>query len=340
MKQHIWINQGFSSTRDIALQIKSLSPNTVLTVTHKDERPEITNLSDRGPVGEPRNTTPEEYLAFAVNLIDSARHDSMPVSGMIATRYRRTIARNIELFHNRGVKVFTGSKSGDLLDLCEDKALFTTALSDAGIPVPLTFEASTSTEIKAAMEDVKAAGLQPCIKPAIGVYGSGFWILDEHADDSELLYNREALSITPDTYLRLYEKSAPKRQIVMETLPGLEISVDAVCVDGRIVSHACRTKHNGHQFISTHGDAHDIAQEVAKLCQLDGLVNIQLKADVKGALKVLEVNTRAAGGFSYSQVAGINLGHDCFKALHGESITGVTLNAPIMVKTVNTTITI
>jgi predicted ATP-grasp superfamily ATP-dependent carboligase len=67
-------------------------------------------------------------------------------------------------------------------------------------------------------------------------------------------------------------------------------------------------------------------------------VNIQFKADINGAQKVLEVNTRAAGGFSYSAAAGINLGHDCLKMMHGEKVSQVSLDQKVSVKPVNVTL--
>lgn len=341
MRKHLWINQGFSSSREIALQIKEFVPETLLTVTHKDDRPEITSLSDFPTEQEAKKPEADEYLAYIVNYLDHCRHHNKPLSAFLAVRYRRTIQRHIHLFEGRGLRVCTGSTDAEWLDTCENKTRFTEKLVEAGIPTPKTIEVSTGDDVAEAIKEIENLGHVACIKPAFGVYGAGFWIFDRQADDFSLLSDRESLHIHPETYLRAFDaRKDPQPHIVMETLPGVETSVDAVCNNGEIVSHACRTKFEGHQFISTGGVVHDLALAVSRLCKLDGLVNIQMKADAAGNHKVLEVNTRAAGGFSYSSAAGINLAVDCFRMMHNEPITPVTLETPIRVKPVNVAIRI
>ncbi len=339
MRKHLWINQGFSSMRDIALQIKEHDPDTLLSVTHKDRRPEITDVSDFELELEAKSSSPEQYLAYVLNYIDHCRHSNIPLSGILATRYRRTIQKNKHLFEGRGIRICTGSTDADWLDICENKTLFTAKLVEAGLPVPTTFEVNTADDVAKAIDQIEKMGHTACIKPAVGVYGAGFWIFDKSADDFSLLSDREILTIHPETYLRAFDvRKNPQPHIVMETLPGVETSVDAVCEDGVILSHACRSKYESHQFISTGGEVFEIASAVASLCKLDGLVNIQFKADLAGVPKVLEVNTRAAGGFSYSAAAGIALGHDCLRMMHGMKVTQVSLDHPIPVKPVNVTL--
>ncbi len=121
----------------------------------------------------------------------------------------------------------------------------------------------------------------------------------------------------------------------MEFLPGLETSVDVVCENGTVLSHACRTKVKETRIISTGGEAFEIAEAVAKLMNLDGLVNVQLKKDLDGKHKVLEVNTRPAGGFVMSNLCGINLALDCVKMMHGEKVISKLLDGPVQVKSVD-----
>jgi hypothetical protein len=339
MRKHLWINQGFSSMRDIALQIKEHEPTTLLSVTHKDDRPEITGLSDFPLDLEARSGNAEEYLAYVMNYIDQCRHRNVPLSAILATRYRRTIQNNIDLFVGRGIRICTGSTDVEWLDICENKTLFTNKLAEAGLPVPRTIEVNTGDDVAKAIKEIKGLGHTACIKPAIGVYGAGFWIFDQNADDFALLSDRETLTIHPETYLRAFDaRKNPEPHIVMEMLPGVETSVDAVCEDGEIRSHACRTKFDSYQLISTGGEVYELAAAVANLCKLDGLVNIQFKADSNGIHKVLEVNTRAAGGFAYSAAAGIHLGHDCLRMMHSEKIMVMSLDEPVRVKPVNMTL--
>jgi len=339
MRKHLWINQGFSSMRDIALQIKEYDSTALLSVTHKNDRPEITCLSDFVLDSEPQLCDADEYLAYVTNYIDHCRHRHKPLSAILATRHRHSIQMNLHLFAGRGIRICTGSTDADWLDICENKTVFTQKLIEAGLPAPRTIEVNTGEDVAKAIRKIEQDGHTACIKPAIGVYGAGFWIFDRGTDDFALLSDRATPSIHPETYLRAFDaRKNPQPHIVMETLPGVETSVDAVCEDGEIRSHACRTKFDSHQHISTGGEVYELAVAVARLCKLDGLINIQFKADTTGAQKVLEVNTRAAGGFPYSSAAGINLGLDCFKMMHGEKIVPVSLDEQVRVKPVNVTL--
>jgi carbamoylphosphate synthase large subunit len=334
---HLWLNQGFSSQRDLALLIKQASPDVVLSLTHKDDRKEILNCSDTTMPREPTQGGADEYLIYVEEVLELASKLGEPVTAMLAQRHRFNLVGQIEAFKSRGIRLATGSISKESLDLCEDKWAFTQAMAKAGVPVPNTRVATTYAEALVAIDELKEAGHYPvCVKPSVGVYGAGFWVLTVDADGFDIFADPEARSVMPHAYLEAFKQRIPQDpHIFMEYLPGAETSVDAVCDNGTIVSHACRTKFDGFQYITTHGEEYELAIRVAELCKLDGLINIQFKiaADLKPRL--LEVNTRASGGVGYSSVAGINLANDLKKMLHGEKIEQVRLSEPVVVKPVN-----
>jgi carbamoylphosphate synthase large subunit len=333
---HLWINQGFSSQRDLGLLIKRASPEIVLTLTHKDDRQEILGQSDTVMPAEPQNSKAFIYFEYVHEVLDAAKKLGEPVTAMLAMRQRFRMVEKADELQCQGIRLAAGSKTKALLDLCEDKWLFTNAMQQAGIPIPLTRLATTAEEAALATAFIREEGHGVCVKPSVGVYGAGFWILDDDAQPFDLFASRETLSVRTSTYLEAFNQRAEKEpHLVMELLPGQETSVDAVCEDGKIVSHACRTKFNGYQHITTGGQEFEIAERVADVCRLDGLVNIQFKQAADGSPKLLEVNTRASGGVGYSSVAGINLPNDLKKMLHGEKIMQTHLKEAVIVKPIN-----
>jgi carbamoylphosphate synthase large subunit len=333
---HLWINQGFSSQRDLGLLIKKASRDTLLTLTHMSDRQEILMQSDMVMPAEPQSSKASVYFDYVDEVLAAAKKLGEPVTAMLAIRQRFGLVEKAADFQRQGVRLAAGSKTRALLDLCEDKWLFTNAMEQAGIPVPMTRLATTAQEAAIAAALIREAGHGVCVKPSVGVYGAGFWILEDTAQPFGLFASRETLSVRTSTYLEAFDQRADQDpHLVMELLPGEETSVDAVCDDGQIVSHACRTKFNGYQHITTGGQEFEIAQRVAAACRLDGLVNIQFKRAADGAPKLLEVNTRASGGVGYSSVAGINLPNDLKKMLHGEKVMTTHLDNPVVVKPIN-----
>ena len=185
----------------------------------------------------------------------------------------------------------------------------------------------------AAAQAVASAGHGVCVKPVLGVYGRGYWRFDDGMSLFDVFSGASEHTIDPRVYADAYdarEERAPV--IVMEHLPGVEYSIDCVCDDGELVAHARRKKVSTYQEISTGGPEAEIARAVVKAMRLDGIVNVQTRADRYGNPKVLEVNTRPSGGVGYSAAAGINLPYAAARMLLGYKVEPVTLNDPVAVR--------
>jgi hypothetical protein len=162
---------------------------------------------------------------------------------------------------------------------------------------------------EAAVESLAVNGAMACVKPAIGIYGAGFWTLNAEGPFDHLA-DPDARRITPDVYKAILRRAqAAGKQVsllVMEHLPGLEASVDIVADRARVMLAAVRTKLDANrQRIQTR---HELIAHAAGLVArfgLHGAINVQYKQDRHGAWRILEINTRAAGGASYCDEVGI-----------------------------------
>lgn len=321
MNPHIWLNKGFSSMHGFAEAIRERDPAFHVSLSHVDDRPEITSLSFFKMPREPEVANQSDYVTFTLETIQGSKSTLAPITALLATRHRQAISENRAALEELGVRVCVGSTDPALLKACENKSKFTHMMKSAGLPVPETIQVVTEHEARNAIREIENKGYESCIKPAVGVYGAGYWKFSHILDDFTHFQNPDCREISPEFYLQAFGKrSDDHAHLVMEFLPGHETSVDIVCKDGVIHSHACRTKIDKFRWIKTGGEEYEIAKHVAQVMQLDGLVNVQLKKDQEGKNKILEVNTRPAGGFTMSNLCGINLAYDCALMMHDKPV--------------------
>lgn len=156
-----------------------------------------------------------------------------------------------------------------------------------------------------------AEGRNVCVKPVIGVNGSGYWRLmpeggTKFLDDPE---PREIDASVWLTAMRIQERESQQRRLlVMDWLPGPEVSLDILCWNGKPLIHAARTKIDAnHQRIESDHAVVGHAHSIAKLLKLHGIVSMQYRLDEDGAWRMLEVNPRPAGGSIHSEDAGFGI---------------------------------
>jgi len=116
--------------------------------------------------------------------------------------------------------------------------------------------------------------------------------------------------ITPEVYAAALREGAARGErfslLVMEHLPGLEASVDMVADRGEVLVAAVRTKLDANrQRIETRHPLIAHATGLVSRYALHGAINVQYRQDRGGAWRILEINTRAAGGASYCDAVGV-----------------------------------
>ncbi len=301
----VWVSQAHSSQRAVVEGVRAALPDAEVVASHALDREDILSAASRS-VREPA-LPPAERAAWLL-----ARAREAGASLLVAGRGRRELCALRPAFAGAGIRLACGATDPAALELADRKDRFAAALSQAGLPVPLTYRVDTPDDLYAAVARLKAAGARPCVKPATGIYGSGFWILQDGADPLGSLLDRhlsgaERLLDPSALAAALSGTARPEPLVAMEFLPGTERSVDCVCDDGRLVASASRAKLGSHQVVEPGGPATELAARVVALLRLDGLVNVQTRDGADGLPRVLEVNTRPSGGVGYAFAAGINL---------------------------------
>jgi carbamoylphosphate synthase large subunit len=331
----IWLNQMHASQRDISDLVRRGSNGNIRVISsHGSDREDIFMAADEYFVEPSTASTPEfDYAEWALNTATAKR-----VGGLVAMRNRKKLIAVRDQFSVRGVRLAAGAMDSETIDLCDHKDRFTVAMKAAGIPVTETISATTLDELKSAIADISATGTEVCVKPSVGVYGRGFWHFVPGLDPFTLFSTIDCNQVAPEVYLEAYARADnPAKLIVMQFLPGIETSVDCVCDNGTLVAHAVRQKSADRQTVFTGGREVEVARAVVAELKLDGLINVQTKANAAGDPVLLEVNTRPSGGVGFSAAAGVNLPLACARMLLGERVGDTSLSSPVVIRRSDTT---
>ncbi|ESQ73960.1 ATP-grasp domain-containing protein [Asticcacaulis sp. AC402] len=294
----IWFNRGFSLA-SISQAMMSAEPGLEIYASVARGMPR-----HAGPVAtwvEPE-TDVAGYVQWVRDQVAAHRIDIL-----IPTHYR-TALRQADLACR--VEFPAGHK---VLKLLDDKYRFAEDLKDTEFHLA-TDLIRTSGDLEKALASFHqrfGAKAIACVKPRNGVNGFGFWklIRDRPMRHLESPDSRE---IQADLYvaaLRAQEKIKPIRDMVlMEFLPGPEVSFDILADHGHMLRYAARTKlSTGRQRVQTDHPLSGYAVKLVERFGLHGTVNIQFRKHRDGSWKILEINARPAGGVVYAEAVGAGI---------------------------------
>jgi len=286
----LWIERGFSRL-PIAERMLAADPTLELFTS-----PSQTPLGAT-PLVMPQ-LPPEERIAGLNAIIAERRID--------AFWPQRAAAKSLD---GLACVVHASTTPGNIA-LVDDKEAFMTWLGDDPYR-PDQVEVLGADGVEREYSQRHAEGRTVCVKPVIGVNGNGYWKLTAE-NGSAFLDDPEPREIGASiwiTAMRAAERDRnPRRLLVMDWLPGPEVSLDILCWNGVPLSHAARTKLDAnHQRIESEHSVVGHATSVARLLGLHGIVSMQYRLDENGAWRMLEVNPRPAGGSIHSEDAGFGL---------------------------------
>lgn len=322
----IWFNRGFSLA-PISAAMLAADPMLEVYASVGEGMPAY-----EGPTEtwiEP-NLPAAQYVEWAREMVTTRGIDIL-----IPTRYRKALSKadlpcRVEL-----------PGSIETLALLEDKYDFAQAIEDEPFHLLTTPVATTSQLVNGIVTfpEIHGVDAEPCVKPRKGVNGLGFWQLTQDNPTSHLL-NPDDRKIRSDLYIdaiRAQEKDGPIDELVlMEFLPGPEISFDILAHHGQLLKAVARTKQeNGRQRIQSEHPLKDAAARLIKLFNLHGVVNVQFRKAKDGSWKALEINSRPAGGVVYGEKVGARIIADWAGLLTGrltpDSIDQRSIDAEIAI---------
>ncbi|UBV44616.1 ATP-grasp domain-containing protein (plasmid) [Deinococcus taeanensis] len=304
---NVWFNKSFSVAASL---IRALDGTRyVVHASHTDPTHPALHAA-RHAFLEPRGLIGERYVRW---MLSEAR--ARDIQLIVASKERERLADHVQAFRAAGVTLITPTTRA-LQDHLERKDEFLRGW-DAGIlPIPAWRSFHDLASFDQAASELRAPDVRLCMKPARGIYASGFRVLTEQPD-RDRFFGGELYQMTYAAARELLTGEPVAPMLLMHTLEGAERSIDCVAWQGELLAAVVRRKSGTSQLLEDRPDLLDAAQKIARRYELSGLFNFQTK-DQHGAAHMLEINARPSGGVYLAMAGGVNLPRLMLDAATGE----------------------
>jgi hypothetical protein len=318
----ILINHSISGAADIIDLMRRARPDLIVIATHERTDTPIRLSADR-LLPEPSDTrtmSDEAYADWLLGVAVSERADLV-----LPYRRRDALAGFRGRFADQGVRLLTAADAA-IMRLLEDKPTFLSRMEALGAPI-IPFRLFLGI---AGYEGLRSEGdIFPdhrgdlCVKPANGIYGAGFRILRDQLPAGSPLAALSSLELPVPAFRSLLSALPdPEPMMLMPYYTGLERSVDFACLDGRLLGTVARMKAGTSQRLYHDPEGERLADLITRDIGLSGVLNLQTIEDGTGTQRLLEVNSRAAGGVGMTGLTSVNLPGLLLDALDGSSPEG------------------
>jgi hypothetical protein len=310
-------NHHISGAADTIELMKRDRTDIYVIATHERRDSPIRLAADRF-LQEPdftRALTPDAYADWLLAVACSQRADVI-----VPYRRRDELAQFRDVFSEHGIRLLCASDA-PTMRLLEDKPKLLTRMEALGVP-------TTPFRLFSGLEEYASLRIRKdifpdhpgalCVKPALGIYGSGFRILRDELSETAKLSSLSNLEL-PEPAFRamLASLRRAEQMMLMPLLPGPERSVDFACFEGRLLGTVTRMKTLTSQRLDHDPIGENLAALVARTFKLTGVLNLQTMEDASGTPRLLEVNSRTSGGIGMTGLTNVNLPGRLLDALNG-----------------------
>ncbi|MGH8855277.1 MAG: ATP-grasp domain-containing protein, partial [Telluria sp.] len=301
----VWYNRTFSSVYAAIRLVREADTAGRFTIIHSNaNRHTAAALLAHEFYSEPTGLEPAAYVDWCLAFCREHRIDIF-VPGREAT----TLAAHHERFAAIGTRVLSAATPAKL-QLIHDKAAFYAETELPQAPVAEFRRFENLAGFDAAWAELRPRHAKLCLKPARGIYGIGFAVIDEERNAAALLLGGIEYHVGYQDLRRgLAELGEFRTMLLMEFLEGHEYSVDCVGDNGRLVSAVARRKLHGAgsgQLIDMRPEIIEATAKLAADHGLNGIFNVQFR-EAGGKPRLLEINPRMSGGIGMACAAGPNL---------------------------------
>lgn len=317
----VWFNKSSSSIHGVLRQLRTgWGPGLILIGSHT--RTDFGPLSECSIVErEPQRLAAEAYVNWCLEFC--RRHQ---VQVFMPGHMREEIADARAAFELQGTRMIVAG-DGATLRLLEDKGRLLESVP-AGVRLHRFYRVRIWSEFEAACAALEQAGMRVCFKPATGIFGLGFYVLDDGMTPLKRLLRSDGHRISKAELRSVLEGAeAFPELLVMEYLDGAEFSVDVLAESGEVKAMMCRRKPlNGKvrlgrtsrtelvaegqsQVMQHEPEVEAMVRLLVDRFQLGGLLNVQFRSRAERPEKpcLLEINGRMSGGLPYVALSGLNL---------------------------------
>ncbi|QDU19466.1 ATP-grasp domain-containing protein [Urbifossiella limnaea] len=289
----VWFNKYLANTGEVVARLRrDRRPGEFrVLVTHPSPRYRGRCHADHFEL-EPDGLAADRYVDYCLGFAE--RHG---VALFFPGRNVLPVVAARDRFAAVGTRVCAAGDAATIR-LVNHKAKLAAAVADVpGVRLPTCEVVTDRTAFDAAVERLRGRHTRVCYKPATGVYGIGFHVLDDFNHPNGIALADARTRLGAGRFADL---------LVMEYLPGPERSVDALAENGELVGAVVRRKGHGWQLIEDNPRLVEVVRRLAARLRLTGLFNTQFR-DAAGEPHLLEINPRMSGGLPMTFRSGLNL---------------------------------
>lgn len=281
--------------------------------------------------------------ASSENFIDSvyevAVAESVQVILPIVTRELMKFAEAKAKFEEAGIKVSV--LDVDSLSIVNDKAALLEFCRDSGFPVPDFRIALTADEVEASLASLGCNRRPVYVKSALGNGSRGVRFVDPTRSKYDMFFNEKpdsACMTKDDIMAALREKDSIPKMVVMEALPGVEYSADAIGIAGETKYLAIRKSPVVRSSITLESTIVDepriktLCENLIEKLSISGSIGFDFRADAAGYPQIMEVNPRLTATVVLNAAAGMNFPYLEVKRLLGEALPALSLSYGVSVR--------
>lgn len=257
----------------------------------------------------------------------------------IVTRELTHFSESREKFAAAGVKVSVLDK--DILDIVNNKARLLSYCQENGLPTPQFAVARTADEVERALETFRCDIKPVYVKSALGNGSRGVRYVDQSRSKYDAFFNEKPDSACMgkrELLEALREHETIPEMLVMEALPGIEYSADALAKDGEIVylavreSPVVRSSITLESTIVKESRIEQFCTELIKSLNITGNIGFDFRADASGYPHIMEINPRLTATVVLNAAAGINFPYSVVKMMLDEPLPDLSLRYGVSVR--------
>lgn len=252
----------------------------------------------------------EEFINYSVDFCKRNCIDLL-VPGEFSSSL---ISKNISQFEKSGVKIAISYRK-EFADILASKAKIYEFLRDV-IPenIPTFYKVETALEFQNAYQKLFNPLELVCFKPDHGIGGLGFRIIDQNINQIQNLFGYPSSRAPYDYFLKILKSEEGFKPIIMMNyLPGIELSVDCLANNGKLIFSVVKEKRGNLRIIKQMPSVHYICKKICKKFKLTFLFNAQFRYSRDNRLYLIDLNPRPSGGLFHIQKAGYSFMNETLK---------------------------
>jgi len=260
---------------------------------------------------------------FMTQIFDICKREEINVIWPLSTEDQNYFSERKHIFEKENIKVVCSDFNA--VNIVNNKYKLYIMLRRFNINVPVFYPVRDISRIENIISKVGGPENPFVIKPFVGKGGSNLYIVGTNSSllrKDDLKFFKEY----SDFIAHIEKYIVPNNTMICEYLSGNEYSVDILSKNGKIYYGIVRKRYSSYGGLALEAEVvkNDeiltLAKNAVGRFRLSYINNIQIKEDMSGSPKIMEINPRIPGTLSLSIKAGPDFISDTIRLLNDEEV--------------------